>query len=739
MTLAVNAVIQWEESDVKFERILWLDWKNNFAVVFPLDSGIYESALPEYRSISEIEEAISLNLATKRTVDPYARIVTTEFIKDHSETRDKAWKRIRDIVTDEPDIFDSKLRGKLVEQAIENHNTTKKTLYKSMRKYWRYGKTENALLPLYDNCGAPGEKREITNEMIQNAVKAGEPIPKRGRPVIGSDKNPELIGINLTKTDKENIEKALKQYYETTIKPTFKEAHQYLLDNYYTVFDKNDREIIDPSGRYPSLWQVKTYFYENHDLRKTLIKREGEKGYNLRHRPVLGYTTQNPQMGPGSVYQLDSTITGVHLVSRFNPNRMIGKAVVYYVMDVLTRFIKGFHVGLGNSWEEAKFALLDAFLDQEQKSNSTDEFGEICYLPQAIYTDRGTELIGYNSDSIIASFGIRVTNTPPYRADWKPEVEQQFNQLRQKIRDIPGFVKKGHKERGEKDHREEAILDIEDFTAIVREIIEDHNFHNYMENYPREEAMILDGVEPYPINLWEWGVENKRGAFNQVSTDLAIINLLPRGKGTITEYGLRFENRYYSSNHALKENWFLRSSPSQGKHVEIAFDYRHPDTIYLFLDKGKRIEKCNLMPRSKKFTDYRVEEIRDFMIEDKEKANLKKKVRHQTNKNRNDKIKEIVLNAERKTAEAQKNNTKSKTKQFAELNKNRSKEKEAIREELSQKIQSELNMDFHDDHSSVSTKEALPQKNYDNDDGLILSKQKSYQNKLKEWKKKRRI
>lgn len=49
-----------------------------------------------------------------------------------------------------------------------------------------------------------------------------------------------------------------------------------------------------------------------------------------------------------------------------------------------------------------------------------------------------------------------------------------------------------------------------------------------MSNYPQEEAMMMEDVQPFPVKLWEWGIENKRGAFNQISTDKAIVGLLPK-------------------------------------------------------------------------------------------------------------------------------------------------------------------------------------------------------------------
>jgi hypothetical protein len=47
------------------------------------------------------------------------------------------------------------------------------------------------------------------------------------------------------------------------------------------------------------------------------------------------------------------------------------------------------------------------------------------HLPEGILADRG-ELEGYNADNLVNALNVRVSNTPPYRADWKGIVERNF-------------------------------------------------------------------------------------------------------------------------------------------------------------------------------------------------------------------------------------------------------------------------------------------------------------------------
>ncbi|MFZ3590326.1 integrase catalytic domain-containing protein [Bacillus sp. DJP31] len=729
-----NTVIQWKVGTKEnlYERILWIDRTIDIAIVFPL----YEKGgLPQYCSLSELESALEQELLIKRTTDPYTRTVDEEFINNHKKKMDTSWNRIKDLVLDEPDIYDPSLRGPMIEEAIKRHKTTKKTLYKSMRKYWKYGKVPIALLPSYDSSGGPGKTREITDEMIEEALKEGKTIKKRGRPPIGVEYHPELEGVNVTKTDKENILKSYKKNYEKTSKPQLTKAYRDYLNEYCTVKEQvngEEKELLDPTKKYISLHQYKTVIYENRDLKRTLIKREGEKGFNLRERAVLGSST-HIKMGPGSVYQMDATPLSLYVVSRYNPEKIIGKATIYLLMDVFSRFITGCYIGLGHSWDDAKMAVLDSFLNRGLIFNKNeDDLLKECYIPQVILTDKGSELIGKDSDNLTNFFGIRVTNAASYRADWKGIVEQQFNQIRQKILDLPGVVKKGFRERGEKDYRQEAALNLDDLTDAIKAIVEWHNYQNYMSSYVLESDMISDSVEPYPEQLWNWGLKNRNGALNQTTPELAIVNLLSKTQGVISEFGIRFgEKKYYTCELAIKEQWFLRNGPHNGKKVGLAFDTRNNDVVYLLLDGGNQIERCNLMERSKRYVNRRYEEAVHLIHDEKIKENVKEHSYTESKINLDNKLLEIAEKANQKTQEYLKTSNVSPRKRVKDITENKHEAREGIRQEVSDKLFEQLNpnkksfdYDLKDELEMEDNIELKPN----------LSPQKSIHNKMKSWK-----
>jgi hypothetical protein len=141
--------------------------------------------------------------------------------------------------------------------------------------------------------------------------------------------------------------------------------------------------------------------------------------------------------------------------------------VVYPVQDVFSRLITGITVTLeGPSWLGAMLALENTASD---KTSFCQGFGiddvewwPARHLPEAILADRG-ELEGYNADNLVNSLGIRVSNTPPYRADGKGIIEQSFRLSHLAlVHQLPGAVRKPG-ERGEHDYRQYALLTLHEY------------------------------------------------------------------------------------------------------------------------------------------------------------------------------------------------------------------------------------------------------------------------------------
>lgn len=91
-------------------------------------------------------------------------------------------------------------------------------LYPYIEKYWKRGKTSNAFLPDYQNCGRS-----------RNYDRGG--YKKLGRPT----KSRHGFGKVLQEKDFHNFDKAVRKYYLTRKEMTFQSAYERLLADFYTV------------------------------------------------------------------------------------------------------------------------------------------------------------------------------------------------------------------------------------------------------------------------------------------------------------------------------------------------------------------------------------------------------------------------------------------------------------------------------------------------------------------------
>jgi hypothetical protein len=204
-------------------------------------------------------------------------------------------------------------------------------------------------------------------------------------------------------------------------------------------------------------------------------------------------------------------------------------------------------------------------------------------------------MLGYNADNLVAGLKMRVSNLPPYRADWKGIVEQIFRLLNIRVIDqLPGALNP-EKERGDRDVRLDAVLDINQFTAILIKAILYHNNHHYMDWYELDKDMIASNVRPVPRALFLWGQNNRSGRPRYRDSESIRIHLLPGGEATVTRHGIRFKGEFYTCEKAEVENWRFIARNKGTWPEDIAYDPRVPDIIYLRPKDGSPSIPCHLI------------------------------------------------------------------------------------------------------------------------------------------------
>jgi Mu transposase, C-terminal len=677
--LCTNMLLEFhpEDGKTRTERILWIEPSGDLFITIDIDRK-NKRALPIWKTREEIESALETGNAGIVTTDPWAVLLCLydalpeESKKIRQAYRERAWEAIKSLVQEKSStLFNPRQRGQLITSLARGNKEEEKKkerkgfLYDSLRRYWQGGQTKNALLPFYDECGANGRQREGKER-------------KLGRPSSLARKGDTPAGVILTDGVRSKLLRGYKEFYVSGKEKTLGEAHQRTLERYFNIrLDERDGQdgkvfvpILPPADHLPSFLQFR-YIHEKYDdLTQLLTAREGERRFALRHRAVLGESTHMAE-GPGSFYQGDSTIGDIHLVSSRDRSRLIGRPVIYVIIDVFTRLIAGFSVSLeGPSWLGMMLALYNATVDKvayckEYGIDITQDMWPSNRLPEAILGDRG-ELEGYDSTNLVDILDIDVANTPPYRCDWKGIVEQNFRLISNEvIHWKPGAVY-AKRERGDKDYRLEACLTLPEFRKLMIHCILKHNNHHRMDWYDMDEFMITDHVEPYPVDLWNWGITHRKGHLRKKSAEVIQLGLLPRDTASVTEYGICFQDVYYTCERAVREQWYVKARVHGRQPVTIAYDPRKLDTLYLLDKEGKPLNKegkpetCELVGRERaKYQGRDWFEILDYFELQKQAEEASRSRHYQVEAEFNAQVDSIVKNAQEKTEQATKGMSKA--------------------------------------------------------------------------------
>lgn len=601
MNIAIKDVIVFKREDGAEvpERILWFDE----IIAFTIDL-FDKKALPRMWKMKDLMEELENKTAIKSSHDPFFSAVDeSKLSSKKKELREKAWELISKIAgpDKEPDIYFERGRGQIIKE-LQDQKISHTYVYKQLRKFWQRGKVKNALLPDYQDSGGKGKSKTLGEKKIGR--------PRKDRHVIGDGVNVDEETLKIFRTaikkyDLNEKEMPLTTVYELMIKDFYTEDYQ---------FEGREKKIISiPSEERPTIRQFKYWLQKETNIVDRTVKRKGRRKFDLQHRAVLGSSTKEV-FGPGSRFHIDATVGDVYLVSRFNKNWIIGRPVIYAVIDVFSRMIAGIYVGLeGPSWIGMMMALLNTGSDKvkfckEYGIHIQPEEWECQHLPEVLLGDHG-EAESTMIDTLMNNFHVKVEHPPAFRADWKGIVEQHFRTTNLKVKPfLPGFIDKDFRVRGGKDYRLDAKLNIYQFTQIIIKCALYHNNYHWLKHYEPDVTMIKAEVPLYPRELWNWGMKRRMGALRWYPEDILKLNLMPTGKATVTYRGIKFKNMYYGCDLALKEMWFEKARNGTWK-VDISYDPRNMNFIYIPSEDGMSFEPCDLLESQDRYLDKTSDEI----------------------------------------------------------------------------------------------------------------------------------
>ena len=235
----VNEVIR-DVIHEKTYRVLWISAPISFIYWISLDTA---ERIPKRLDIAEIRAGLDSGdyVAVEETRIP---LVAEDDLTDEEKMhRDRIWNMLKDVLEKEPDIYEAKPRAALLRMVAQKNGMRANNLYPYLAKYWKRGKTPNAFLPDYRNCGRS-----------RNYEKGGH--KKLGRPAQSG----HGFGKVLQEEDFRNFDKAVRKYYLTRKEMTFQSAYERLLADSYTVKSTDQQGFVSlhllPEDKIPSISKV---------------------------------------------------------------------------------------------------------------------------------------------------------------------------------------------------------------------------------------------------------------------------------------------------------------------------------------------------------------------------------------------------------------------------------------------------------------------------------------------------
>ena len=415
--------------------------------------------------------------------------------------------------------------------------------------------------------------------------------------------------MDIDDTTKEYFRRGTKLFYENAEKVPLTEAYVRIL----ALFLHQGKELrngafvplLPPADELPTLSQYRYWYRMRPDLARLVASGKGSQPCTAGERAALEQLRQT-NFGPGCQYVIHVVIGDIYLVSRLDRRRILGRPVIYIIVDIFSDLIVGMSVSLeGPSRQGAMLALENMAHDKvaycrEYGVDITEDAWPSHHLPKTIVANR-SELLLKNADALVNALDIEISNAQPCRLDWRKSFERCFPLLDDTtIYWMPVSVNSSS-EMGRKVHRLDGRLTLHEFRRLVIECIIEHNMAHRLSDDDLDGDMIADGVEPYPRDVWTWGIQNRTGTLRTIPIDDVHRNLLLEAQASVTHKGICFHRLHYTCDGAIQERWFeqVRAGMKGGLTIPILYDPSTPDHIYLRPRENQPFEICRLLEKDR--------------------------------------------------------------------------------------------------------------------------------------------
>ena len=569
---------------------------------------------------------------------------------------DAAWDRIQLVLEQESQFFDEDKRAALMRQQASVAGTDLATVYRTLARYYENGQTKHALMPHY--CSVDLGKHPPEGQRRRGRPPRIAPPPGE-QAFIFTDAGREAVVDLLMAADRFANAEAL--YAE-------------VIARLYSA-NVNGKLVPLPAHLLPTRAQVRRV-KEEIDKGFAFTRRQMGNEFNLTIRPIDG-NVREAAFGPGYEYQVDSTGTQVELVSVFDRTKPIGRPILYFVVDVFSSMIVGFHLSLQPpSWESARFAFFHAFTKKGDFCrrlglNIDDRAWPAFGLPMRVLADRG-ELLGQQAELIVKE-GLKcdLINARTRRGDDKAYVERMFRTIKKgALESLAGHGPKNRSRNG-RNPRNSSCLNLFEATRIVARFCLFWNSKRLSEGAIPNVALGDPKSTATPCGLWVWGQKNLSGQLRAIDADTLYRRLLPQADATMHADGIHFRGSVYRCTELDAMGVRVRARRDGSSDVLVHYDEARADHLWLWLPKRNQLIEC--------FRQDKVGDLAAWTFADAEMANVARRTKRAQELNTTEEARldlELTRIATQDVARAEKRAAgKTKSKATASVRRNRQEEK----------------------------------------------------------------
>ena len=449
--------------------------------------------------------------------------------------------------------------GGLVREAMVTSSSSRTFIYKQWSKLCLLGISEISLRPRLDRCGAPQVLRpcDPDGRRKPGAKTKGQKLARELGYAIPSSQP----GMN---TLWRATIMAADARIKTPVKPRLSTRYTMIINSGFAkdYIQKGDKiELIQPvKYSYPNVMQVKRVLEVDTPLFTRLLN-STTSGHFKRSLRGLNHRNWQGVAGPGHTWAIDSTVADIYLRSSLNRAWIVGRPIVYIIVDIWSTAIVGFYVCLtGPSWNTAKVSLFNATVNPNllgelwgyQPILSLNPCPTMCY---ALMCDRGEYLSKGASNTAIKLIPC-MSYAPPYRPDLKGLVEVLHRiEKDEQFLFMPGAIDARRAEYDlRKSHPDESAMTVREYVQFLHMIFSDYNV--YADRSRRVDAhMAAAGIFPSPAGLWRYGHAAGIGFRREIPQSDLVSTLLPSETARVGRTGVMFAGNDYQSDVIKTEQW----------------------------------------------------------------------------------------------------------------------------------------------------------------------------------------